>query len=92
MRRTKKQGNPKKQGKEDQGFAAISGRPRFGSVRLRFGDGTVRAVLVFGSRGSSAKKGFSVFPYPKNLFGLFLTFRVLSILQGYFWRPSENTL
>ena len=29
---------------------------------------------------------------PKNLFGLFLTFRVISILQGYFWRPSENTL
>ena len=29
---------------------------------------------------------------PKNLFGLFLTFRVISILQGYFWGPSENTL
>ena len=26
---------------------------RFGSVRLRFGDGTVRAVPVFGSGGSS---------------------------------------
>ena len=28
----------------------------------------------------------------QNLFGLFLTFRFISILQGYFWRPSENTL
>ena len=35
---------------------------------------------------------FSPFTSPKNLFGLFLTFRVISILQGYFWRPSENTL
>ena len=34
-----------------------------GSVRLRFGGGTVRAVPVFGSGGSSAKKGFSVFQY-----------------------------
>ena len=33
--------------------AASTGWPRFGSVRLRFGDGTVRAVLVFGSGGSS---------------------------------------
>ena len=31
-----------------------------GSVRLRFGDGTVRAVPVFGSGGSSAKRAFSV--------------------------------
>ena len=31
-------------------------------------------------------------PYPKNLFGLFLTFRVISILLGYFGWPSENTL
>ena len=30
---------------------------------------------------------------PKNLFGLFLTFSgYFSILQGYFWRPSRNTL
>ena len=29
---------------------------------------------------------------PKNLFGLFLTSQVISILQGYFWRPSENIL
>ena len=29
---------------------------------------------------------------PKNLFGLFLAFRAISILQGYFWRPSGNTL
>ena len=37
--------------------ALISGRPRFGSVRLRFGgDGTVQAVPVFGSGGSSAKR------------------------------------
>ena len=34
-----------------------------GSVRLRFGGGTVRAVPVFGSGGSSAKKQFSVFQY-----------------------------
>ena len=41
----------------------ISGRPRFGSVRLRFGYRTVQAVPVFGSGGSSAKRGFSVFQY-----------------------------
>ena len=35
---------------------ALTGRPWFGSVRLRFGDGTVQAVPVFGSGGSSAKK------------------------------------
>ena len=34
-----------------------TGWPRFGSVRLRFGDGTVRAVPVFGSRGSSIRRG-----------------------------------
>ena len=34
-----------------------------GSVRLRFGDGAVQAVPVFGSGGSSAKGGFSVFQY-----------------------------
>ena len=33
---------------------------RFGSVRLRFGGGTVQAVPVFGSGGSSAKRGFCV--------------------------------
>ena len=33
----------------------MTGRPRFGSVRLRFGGGTVPAVPVFGSGGSSAK-------------------------------------
>ena len=33
-------------------------KPRFGSVRLRFGGGTVRAVAVFGSGGSSAKRAF----------------------------------
>ena len=37
-----------------------SGRPRFGSVRLRFGDGTVQVVPVFGSGGSSAKGFFCV--------------------------------
>ena len=37
-----------------------SERPRFGSVRLRFGAGTVQAVPVFGSAGSSAKKVFFV--------------------------------
>ena len=36
-------------------------RPRFGSVRLRFGDGTVQAVLVLGSGGSSAKRVFRCF-------------------------------
>ena len=34
-----------------------------GSVRLRFGGGTVRAVPVFGSGGSSAKRGFSELQY-----------------------------
>ena len=37
-----------------------SGRPRFGSVRLRFGKGTVQAVPVFGSGGSSARRVFCV--------------------------------
>ena len=32
-----------------------------GSVRLRFGDGTVRAVPVFGSRGSSKEGVFLCF-------------------------------
>ena len=35
--------------------AKCTGRPRFGSVRLRFGDGTVQVVPVFGSGGSLAK-------------------------------------
>ena len=34
-----------------------------GSVRLRFGDGTVRAVPIFGSGGSSKEWGFCVFQY-----------------------------
>ena len=38
-----------------------TGWPRFGSVRLRFGDGTVRAVPVFGSGGSSKKGVFACF-------------------------------
>ena len=33
-----------------------AGRPRFGSVRLRFVHGTVRAVQVFGSDGSSGER------------------------------------
>ena len=37
-----------------------TGRPRFCSVRLRFGGGRVRAVPVFGSGGSSAKGFFCV--------------------------------
>ena len=37
-----------------------AGWPGFGSVRLRFGDGTVRAVPAFGSGGSS-KQGVLVF-------------------------------
>ena len=40
-----------------------SGWPRFGSVRSRFGDGTVRAVPVFGSGGSSKEGGFCVLQY-----------------------------
>ena len=40
---------------ECQNRVLITGRPRFGSVRLRFGGGMVRAVPVFGSGGSSAK-------------------------------------
>ena len=39
----------------------ITGWPRFGSVRLRFGDGTVRAVPVFGSGGSSKEEVFFFF-------------------------------
>ena len=38
-----------------------AGWPRFGSVRLRFGDGTVRAVPVFGSGGSSGEGVFVCF-------------------------------
>ena len=34
-----------------------SGWPRFGSVRLPYGGGTVRAIPVFGS-GASSKEGF----------------------------------
>ena len=41
--------------------------------------------------GLGSGLGFGV-GIPENLFGLFLTFRVISILQGYFWRPSEKTL
>ena len=37
------------------------GWPRFGSVRLRFGDGAVRAVPVFGSSGSSREGVFVCF-------------------------------
>ena len=37
------------------------GRPRFGSVRLRFGGGTVRAVPVFGSGGFSPKRACQCF-------------------------------
>ena len=38
-----------------------AGWPRFGSVRLRFGDGMVQAVPVFGSGGSSAQRVFLYF-------------------------------
>ena len=41
--------------------AVNAGRPRFGSVRLRFGGGTVRAVPVFGSGGCSVEKVFLCF-------------------------------
>ena len=36
----------------------LSGWPRFGSVRLRIGGGTVRAVPVLGSGGSSKEGVF----------------------------------
>ena len=39
-----------------------AGWPRFGSVRLRFGCGTVRAVPVFGFGGSSGE-GFPALQY-----------------------------
>ena len=35
-----------------------TGWPRFGSVRLRFGDGTVRAVPVFGPPAVPLRRGF----------------------------------
>ena len=38
-----------------------TGRPRFGSVRIPFRDGTVQAVPVFGSGGSSAKSFFFLY-------------------------------
>ena len=41
--------------------AVFSRWPQFGSVRLRFGDGTVRAVPVFGSGGSSKEGDFVCF-------------------------------
>ena len=47
--------------KEGRPNLLISGRPRFGSVRLRFGVGTVRAVPVFGSGGSSVRRDFRCF-------------------------------
>ena len=55
----------------------FSGWPRFGSVRLRFGDGTVRAVPVFGSGGSS-KEGVLVFFSTASQRGRF-RFRFLEI-------------
>ena len=48
------------QGPSEKCLCVFSGWPRFGSVRLRFGDGTVRAVPVFGSGGSS-KEGVFLF-------------------------------
>ena len=42
-------------------YSLSAGWPRFGSVRLRFGVGTVRAVRVFGSGGSSAEVLFFCF-------------------------------
>ena len=35
---------------------------------------------------------FVGFFFPQNPPKLFFTLRVIFILQGYFWRPSENTL
>ena len=60
----------------------ISGRPRFGSVRLRFGGGRVRAVPVFGSGGSSAKRlSFFLFSVQFNRKGRF-RFRFLENGSG----------
>ena len=42
-------------------ISVVSGRSRFGLVRLRFGKGTVQAVPVCGSGGSSSKKVFLCF-------------------------------
>ena len=50
----KKQGNPKKQGKEDQGKAPV----RFGSVTVSGWNGS--SGSGFGSGSSSAKRGFCV--------------------------------
>ena len=62
----------------------VSGRPRFGSVRLRFGGGTVRAVPVFGSGGSSAKKRLFCVSAQFNRKGWF---RFLEKVPGKrFWR------
>ena len=38
----------------------ISGLPWFGSIWSRFGRGTVRAIPVLGSDGSSGGKAFSL--------------------------------
>ena len=46
-------------GLPNRGISILQGGP--GSVRLRFGDGTVQAVPVFGSGGSSAKRVFLCF-------------------------------
>ena len=42
-------------------YAQKTGVTRFGSVRLQFGDKTVRAVPVFGSGGSSKEGVFVCF-------------------------------
>ena len=44
---------PSETPRKENSFLTSSGWHRFASVRLRFGDGTVRAVPVFGSGGSS---------------------------------------
>ena len=41
-----------------RGFHQSQGGPGFGSVRLRFRDGTVRAVPVFGSGSVPLRRGF----------------------------------
>ena len=57
-----------------------SGGPRFGLVRLRFGDGTVQAVPVFGFLAVPLQKGFFCVSVEFNRKGRFwFRFRFLEI-------------
>ena len=50
----------KKEGRKTSPWNKVYKKPRFGSVRLRFGNRTVRAVPVFGSAFSSSNEGVFV--------------------------------